>query len=79
MSNMPSHSGTPELPEHEFDNHIGEVENVGTEEELEKKLNSMGRFGFALTSIVKLFFNRTSDEPFHAEWLTVSFFLFIYL
>ncbi|CAH2084222.1 unnamed protein product [Euphydryas editha] len=69
---MASQSETPELPEHEFDTHIGEVENVGTEEELEKKLSSMGRFGFALSSIMKMFFNRDSDEPFHAEWLTID-------
>lgn len=58
--------------EQEMEKHIGELESVGTEEELEKKLNSMSKFGFSVASWMKYIFNKDNTGEFKAEWLTVS-------
>ncbi|CAH2245569.1 jg6517 [Pararge aegeria aegeria] len=58
--------------EQEMEKHIGELESVGTEEELEKKLNSMSKFGFSIASWMKYIFNKDNDGNFKAEWLTID-------
>ena len=72
---MASSSEIPAISDKEIDQHIGELENVGTEEELEKKLDSMSILGFSIANIMKSIFNKSSNEPFKAEWLTVSVFV----
>lgn len=69
---MASSSEIPAISDKEIDQHIGELENVGTEEELEKKLDSMSILGFSIASIMKSIFNKSSNEPFKAEWLTID-------
>ncbi|CAG9573751.1 unnamed protein product [Danaus chrysippus] len=69
---MASSSESVNKKEVEIEEHIQQLENVGTEEELEKKLNSMNKFGFSVANWMKILFNRESTEPFKAEWLTID-------
>ncbi|OWR50295.1 carotenoid-binding protein [Danaus plexippus plexippus] len=69
---MASSSENVDQKEVEIEKHIQQLENVGTEEELEKKLNSMNKFGFSVANWMKILFNRESTEPFKAEWLTID-------
>ncbi|CAH0716847.1 unnamed protein product, partial [Brenthis ino] len=69
---MASSSDTPALSEGELDRHVGELENVGNEEELQKKLDSMSVFGFSIANFMKMIFNKSNNEPFKAEWLSIS-------
>ncbi|CAG4987814.1 unnamed protein product [Colias eurytheme] len=63
---------TPALNEAEIQEHLNELENVATEEELEKKLDKWNKFGFNISSWMKYIFNKDTNEEFKAEWLSID-------
>ncbi|CAF4742096.1 unnamed protein product [Pieris macdunnoughi] len=60
------------LKDSEVQKHLNELENVATEEELEKKLEKWNKFGFNVSSWMKYLFNHDSGEGFKAEWLSID-------
>ncbi|CAG5053223.1 unnamed protein product [Parnassius apollo] len=58
--------------EQTFKKNLSELENVETQEEMEKKMDSLMKGGFFLTNWMKSLFNRSSDEEFKAVWLTID-------
>ncbi|PZC84857.1 hypothetical protein B5X24_HaOG203847 [Helicoverpa armigera] len=64
-----SPSTVPSLPEPEIEKQLQELEKVKDHEEYESRLN---KIGFSVANWMKLLFNRTEEEEFHAEWLTID-------
>ncbi|CAH2056469.1 unnamed protein product, partial [Iphiclides podalirius] len=62
----------PKITEEDFKRTLKEIENVESQEEMEKKLDSLMKGGFFITNWMKSLFNKSSNEEFNPVWLSID-------